>query len=349
MARNLLSICIPTYNFAAFIGQTLDSIAPNILAGVEVIVLDGGSTDDTAAVVADRQRRHPQIKYHRQEFRGGIDRDIAKVVDLAEGEYCWLFSADDIMKPGAVRSVLDHIKSGCDIYMCEHMKCDFKMHPISTYPIFNRIRAPEVFNLGDAVQRARYFKEARTTEAFFSFLSCPIFRKDLWEKGGRIPESFYGTNWALAGRLMSLIPEGITVHYLAKPLLDKRDCNDSFLEHGQVNRLRIAVEGFPHIAETIFGPDAEETLHVRRVIRNEYTIPLILFIKRAAVMNPQVENFEKLKQIVAKHYLNAGMINRCKYWVFALTPVSLLRSLGRFKRIVTSKEAVYAERSGRVR
>jgi abequosyltransferase len=340
MARNFLSICIPTYNFAAFIGQTLDSITPNILAGVEVIILDGGSTDDTATVVAERQRQHPQIKYHRQEARGGIDRDIAKVVDLAEGEYCWLFSSDDIMKPGAVRRVLDHIKSGCDIYLCEHMKCDLEMHPISTYPIFNQIRAPEVFNLGDVAQRARYFKEARTTEAFFSFLSCPIFRKDLWEKADGIPESFYGTNWALAGRLLSLIPEGITVHYLAEALLDKRDCNDSFLEHGQVNRVRIAVEGFPHIAETIFGPNAEETFHVRRVIRNEYTIRILLSIKRAAVMNPQVENFETLKQLVAKHYLNAGMTNRCKYWFLMLTPVSLLRSLAWFKRLVTSKEAV---------
>src|SRR5207244_8971458 len=96
MARNLLSICIPTYNFAAFIGQTLDSIARNILAGVEVIVLGGGSTDDTAAVVADRQRRQPQIKYYRQEFRWWIGRDMGKGVDLAEGECCWLVCAGDM-------------------------------------------------------------------------------------------------------------------------------------------------------------------------------------------------------------------------------------------------------------
>jgi abequosyltransferase len=340
MARTLLSICIPTYNFATFIGPTLDSIGLNIVAGVEVIVLDGGSTDDTAAVVGERQHKHPQIRYKRQEARGGIDRDIAKLVDLAEGEYCWLFSADDIMKPGAVRRVLDYIKTGCDVYLCEHMQCDFQMHPISTYPIFNQIRTPEVFNLGDARQRTRYFKEARTTEAFFSFLSSPIFRKDLWEKADSIPESFYGTNWALAGRLLSLIPRGITVHYVAESLLDKRTSNDSFLEHGQVNRLRIAVEGFPHIAETIFGPKADETYHVRRVIRNEYTIRIILFIKRAAVMNPQIENFEKLKQIVAKHYLNAGMTNRCRYWLFVLTPVPLMRSLAWLKRIARSKQAV---------
>jgi abequosyltransferase len=61
-----LSICIPTYNFGKFIGQTLESIIPNLTEAVEVVILDGGSTDDTADVVAQKQRNFPQIQYHRQ-------------------------------------------------------------------------------------------------------------------------------------------------------------------------------------------------------------------------------------------------------------------------------------------
>jgi abequosyltransferase len=125
MSFPLLSICIPTYNFGKFIGITLDSITQNLREGVEVVILDGGSTDDTGRVVAQRQHDYPQIKYHRQEFRGGIDRDIAKVVSLSSGKYCWLFSADDIMKPGVVSKVLDGLQSNCDIYLCEHTLCDF--------------------------------------------------------------------------------------------------------------------------------------------------------------------------------------------------------------------------------
>lgn len=69
--------------------------------------MDGGSTDDTAYIVAQRQRDFPQINYYRQNFRGGIDKDIAKVISLAHGDYCWLFSADDIMMLGAVDKVLN--------------------------------------------------------------------------------------------------------------------------------------------------------------------------------------------------------------------------------------------------
>ena len=325
MTKPHLSICIPTYNFGKFIGQALESIIPNLTEGVEVVILDGGSTDDTANVVAQRQRDFPQIQYHRQEFRGGIDRDIAKVISLAHGSYCWLFSADDIMMPGAVDKVLNSIRSNCDIYLCEQMLCDHEMHPITEYPIFNHITTPEIFNLGDAVQRQRYFSEARTSEAFFSFLSGPIFRRDIWERANGIPESFYGTCWGLAGRLLSLVPNGLVVHYLGERMLYKRGGIDSFGEHGVINRLRISIEGFAHIAETIFGKNSQEAFHIRRVIRNEYPLRSLIFIKLLTATSPQQENIEILKMLAAKHYLNAGIGNMCKYVFFRLMPIPLIK------------------------
>src|ERR1700722_1620055 len=97
-----LSICIPTYNFGEFIGETLESILPQIVDGVEVVVLDGGSTDETQAVVGAFQARCPALQYYHRDERGGIDLDMALTVELARGKYCWLFSSDDLMRPGAV-------------------------------------------------------------------------------------------------------------------------------------------------------------------------------------------------------------------------------------------------------
>ena len=330
MTKPHLSICIPTYNFGKFLGQTLDSIIPNLAEGVEVVILDGGSTDDTADVVAQKQRGFPQIQYHRQEFRGGIDRDIAKVISLANGDYCWLFSADDIMKPGAVDKVLNSIQSHCDVYLCEHIWCDYEMHPLIEYFIFNHITAPETFDLGNASQRQRYFSNAKTSEAFFSFLSGPIFRKDVWEKADGVPESFYETCWGLAGRLLSLVPNRLVVRYLGERLLYKRGVNtlgdnNSFRELGAVNRLRISVEGFAHIAETIFGKDSQEAFHIRRVIRNEWPLRSLIFIKLLAENFPQRENIELLNALAAKHYLNAGIGNMCRYVLFRLTPIPLIK------------------------
>lgn len=320
-----LSICIPTYNFGRFIGQTLDSILPALTGEVELVILDGGSTDDTSAVVAQKTDGLDQVHYHKQAYRGGIDRDIAKVVSLAQGDYCWLFSADDIMRPGAIKKILVAICSNCDIYLCEQTLCSLNMEPIKAHPIFTGIATPTKFNLGKSEDRKRYFSAARTSEAFFSFLSGPIFRKELWDRAEGIPDSFYLTCWALAGRLLSQMPDGLVVQYLGENLILKRGENDSFMENGVVNRLRISVEGFTHIAETIFGKNSYETRNIRRVIRNERSLFHLLFLRQHVLNSPQKENIQDLQRIVASHYANAGVINAFRYAIFRAMPIQLIR------------------------
>lgn len=329
-----LSICIPTYNFGKFIGETLDSIIPNIVDDVEVVILDGGSTDNTAEVVAQKIQNRTDIHYYRQDVRGGIDRDIATVVSLARGEYCWLFSADDIMKSDAVNKILDAISSKYDVYLCEQTLCTLQMEPIKEHPIFSGISTATLFDLRKSEDRLKYFKNARTSEAFFSFLSGPIFRRELWNSLGEIPDSFYDTCWALAGRLLSSVRIGIVIYYLGENLLLKRGENDSFLERGVVNRLRISVDGFTHIAETIFGKYSSETYHIRRVIRNERTLLHILIIKMLVIESCNKEDLKELYEIVSRHYSNAGYINSLKFIIFRYTPLFIIKILNLLKMIL---------------
>lgn len=320
-----LSICIPTYNFGKFIGQTLDSILPQVSAETEVIVLDGGSTDDTASVVATRQRNYPQLIYHRQGYRGGIDRDIEKVVSLAQGKYCWLFSADDVMLPGAIHKILEAIKSNYDVYICEHIMCSLDMTPIAEHSPFININQPKLFNLGDASQKLEYFRSARTSEAFFSFLAGPIFKKSIWDSAN-VPESFRSTFWIVAGHLLSMIPSGITVSYLCEKLLHKRGENDSFSDRGVVNRFRIAIEGFHHVANTIFGERSFEAFHIKRVLRNELTLQVLLLTKIYAVINPAREDVHVLNHIVKMHYSDSCLGNWMKLALYKSASVTLLKT-----------------------
>jgi len=330
-----LSICIPTYNFGPFIGQTLNSLLPQISTGVEVIILDGGSTDDTADVVASRQRNYPQLAYHRQNFRGGIDRDIEKVVSLAQGKYCWLFSADDIMLPGAINKVLEAIKSNDDVYLCEHILCTLEMKPIREHPPFNNMPHSKLFNLADILQRKEYFRSARTSEAFFSFMSGPIFKKEVWDSA-TIPESFRGTCWIVAGHLLSVIPKGLTVNYLSEKLIYKRGENDSFSDQGLVNRFRISIEGFRHVANVVFGEHTEEAFHLRRVIRGEQTLQDILRVKLMAAENPIKEDIKVLNRIVGMHYADSGLENWLKRELYRIAPVPVLRVVKSFKKYINN-------------
>lgn len=101
-----LSICITTFNRATVIGATLDSILVQLTDDCEIVVLDGASTDDTERVVSEHARRFDRLRYIRQDRNNGLDCDYDRAVELARGEYSWLMPDDDLLKPGAVATVL---------------------------------------------------------------------------------------------------------------------------------------------------------------------------------------------------------------------------------------------------
>jgi abequosyltransferase len=320
-----LSICIPTYNYGAYIGETLDSILSQLTNHVEVIVLDGGSTDETSSVIADYQRNNPQLIYYKENTRGGIDRDIEKLVSLAKGNYCWLFSADDIMTPNAIKLILNEIRSNYDIYICEHTLCNIDMKPISDYPPFNGLNNPTVFDLSKLNQKNDYFKSARTSEAFFSFLAGPIFKKSLWDKAkSDIPESFYGSCWIVAGHLLNAFRFGISVKYLNQKLIFKREGNDSFSNGSRVNRCKIGIENFQHIANTIFGHNSLEAFEIRRVLHRDVPLRSLLSAKMKATSNPKLEDINKLKYLVQIHYSDPSIKNWLCHIIFVITPSFLI-------------------------
>jgi glycosyltransferase involved in cell wall biosynthesis len=105
--RTTLTIAIPTYNGARTIARCLASILPQIEDGVEVLVCDNGSSDETSALVQRMAREHRQIRYARNETNVGFDRNVDLCFQRARGEFVWILSDDDVIcKEGAVRQVL---------------------------------------------------------------------------------------------------------------------------------------------------------------------------------------------------------------------------------------------------
>jgi len=300
-----LSLCIPTYNFGRFIAQTLRSILEQDGAEeIEVVVVDGASTDNTGDVVAGLQQQYPQIKYFCLPARGGIDRDMAKAVELATGEYCWLFSSDDIMRTGALASALNEIKQGYDLYLCKHMECTLDMEFIAEYPIL-RLNSSAVFDLANPKERARYASLAINTEPFFSYMGGLIVKKSKWDS---VPlnEAFVGSCWAHAARLFEIVPRGLTVKYVGRTYIDRRGQNDSFMDKGLVNRYRIAIDGFNRIADTVFGHDSVEAFHVRRVLKNEYPLGGFIHARNLCEADPEIESKALLDSLIQQLYCDGS-------------------------------------------
>jgi abequosyltransferase len=319
-----LSICIPTYNFGEFIGDTLESILPQVVEGVEVVILDGGSTDDTPEIVRTFQERFPALRYHRRDEKGGIDRDMARTVDLARGEYCWLFSSDDLMKPDAIARMLEQIESEFDLYLCGLTLCTRDMHPLRDHRVLD-MPSDATFDLGREDDRRVYFEHAETTTAFFSFLGSVIFKRARWD-AVPLDEDFVGSCWAHVARIFRMIPSGLRVKYLATAYLLKRSDNDSFMEVGLIRRYAISIDGYHTLARTFFGPDSFEARHIRRVVANEFPPHSMLYAKMMSRHAPPEDRI-MLERLAAAVYVDPSRRNRLYRGVYRWTPIMPFRAL----------------------
>ena len=100
-----VSVIIPTYNRAAFVYEAIDSVLGQTFQDLEVIVIDDGSTDDTASVLAAYGER---ILVHRQA-NAGVSAARNKGIELAGGEWVAFLDSDDRWLPDKLRRQMDFI------------------------------------------------------------------------------------------------------------------------------------------------------------------------------------------------------------------------------------------------
>lgn len=93
----LVSVVIPCYRQAHFLGKAIESVRAQTYSNVEVIVVDDGSPDDVAAVV----RRYPEVRLIRQENRG-LSAARNAGFRASGGAYVLFLDADDWLRPSAV-------------------------------------------------------------------------------------------------------------------------------------------------------------------------------------------------------------------------------------------------------
>jgi glycosyltransferase involved in cell wall biosynthesis len=98
MTDCLISVVIPTFNRAHFIGQAISSVAQQTYRPIEVLVVDDGSDDGTESVVATLRdsNRFPNVslKYFRQDRKGGnAARNLG--IQHAAGEWIAFLDSDD--------------------------------------------------------------------------------------------------------------------------------------------------------------------------------------------------------------------------------------------------------------
>jgi hypothetical protein len=216
-----LSICIATYNRAGFIAETLGSIVSQLEPGVELLVLDGASPDDTASVVEGFVSSQHMVRYIRESVNSGVDADYDKAVSHARGDYCWLMTDDDLLEPGAVKHVLAALdgEPAVVVVNAHVFTSDFSARLIESCLASREDREYQGSDEAFLVDTANYL----------SFIGGVVIHRDLWLQRDRA--TYYGTAFVHVGVLFQSPPVG-RVKVLGAPMVRIRYGNAMWTARG---------------------------------------------------------------------------------------------------------------------
>lgn len=109
----LVSIIIPSFNQGRFIRETIDSTLNQDYRALEILVIDGGSTDNTVEVLKSYSGSR-EVKWWSEPDKGVADA-VNKGLRKATGEILAIQSSDDVYLPGAVTAAVGFMQSHPDV------------------------------------------------------------------------------------------------------------------------------------------------------------------------------------------------------------------------------------------
>lgn len=116
-ANPLVTIGILSYNYNRFIGETLNSVLGQTYAGIELVIVDDGSTDRSCDTIREWVARNTlECTFVIHDTNRGIAAACNTVISNAHGKYLVLFASDDIMNPERIANqvaVLEHSDERC--------------------------------------------------------------------------------------------------------------------------------------------------------------------------------------------------------------------------------------------
>lgn len=108
-----VSVVIPAYNYGRFLPKAIQSALDQDIDGLEVIIVDDCSTDDTSERVAPLLL-DSRVRYLRNDVNLGAVPNVNKAFSEARGPYVLLLGADDFLLPGCLRRLLRTLEDNPD-------------------------------------------------------------------------------------------------------------------------------------------------------------------------------------------------------------------------------------------
>lgn len=120
-----LSVLIPVYNVEAYLTACMESVISQADAGVEIVLLNDCSPDNSPRLMQALQARWPEhtIRLLTHEKNQGLSATRNHLLAAATGEYIWFLDSDDQLMPGAIAGVREAVQT----HQPDVVLCDFQM------------------------------------------------------------------------------------------------------------------------------------------------------------------------------------------------------------------------------
>ncbi len=115
MTTPQVSICIPTFNYARYLPDALDSARGQSFTDIEIVVVDNCSDDRTQELMADFCRRDTRIAYHRNDTNIGMTPNFNRSMAQARGKYVKFLCADDVLAPDCVGRMVGVMEAASEV------------------------------------------------------------------------------------------------------------------------------------------------------------------------------------------------------------------------------------------
>lgn len=109
-----VSIILPIYNGERYISAAIESVRGQSYGQWELLIIDDGSTDNSAAICEEYSNKDARIKVFHQS-NNGVNSARAKGVDIARGSYLTFLDADDALPPHALDYMTGLFHDGVDL------------------------------------------------------------------------------------------------------------------------------------------------------------------------------------------------------------------------------------------
>lgn len=252
LVPELVTTIIPVYNRPVLLREAVGSVLDQNYRPVEIIIVDDGSTDETAGVADTLAEEHPlEIRTVHQANAGpGLAREAGR--RIARGEYIQYLDSDDVLLPGKFERQVAGLRANptCDV---GYGKTRYSVGGERPW----KRTGEEIVTMFPAFLKSRWWDT-----------STPLYRRSVVDAAGPWTGLWQEEDWEYDCRVASL---GVRLHYCAEFVSEQRALDPARLSRGKLDPGRKLHDRatahcliFGHALRAGIGADVPEMQHFAR-------------------------------------------------------------------------------------